>query len=65
MDQPYVAEMFKRFFEAGPQVDTSTWANTTSTEARRAAGEADFMLVTCIDYRYATSSTISCGGNTR
>lgn len=47
MDESNVGGMLKRFFEAGHQVDSST-----SAFAPRSAAKADFMLVTCIDYRY-------------
>lgn len=55
MAKPNVSGMFKRFFEAGSQVDSSTSARTgsASVESKLASGVADFMLVTCIDYRYA------------
>jgi carbonic anhydrase len=50
MAESHVGGMFKRFFEAMPQVDTST--SSAVAEAKRAAGKADFLLLNCIDYRY-------------
>lgn len=47
MTESHVGDMLKQFVDALPSIDSST-----SSFAERLTSKADFMLVTCIDYRY-------------